>query len=357
MTSALSKVTASLVHYPHLRRRPPPPAYFAGRHHQHAVGQQRRLGRELRRRLQPGLAADDLRRRGARSPSPPARLRSSARSSPQTPLSVFIGKAGTNVNGIWRLRVVDQVLAGYGHASSAGRCSLRPAECMDGGGECPGADLALGMTAQPEPVIVGNNLTYTIAVTNNGPSYRHECRRHSPAPQRRHLRFRLLLPGKPVAQAGGVVTCNLGPMALPRPGHHDGRGPARPTTGTIDLDRQRDFRASPILTPPTTPPPSSRTSIPSPRTSPSAWLAAPNPALVGSTLTYTVSVTNNGPSAASGHHRHQRAAGQRRVPFGDGVAGLDHHRRQCGRLDDLPRLVQRRPRHGHHPGHSDRRGH
>ena len=46
--------------------------------------------------------------------------------------------------------------------------NLSSVTCTDGGGECPGADLALGMTASPEPVITGNNLTYTISVTNNG---------------------------------------------------------------------------------------------------------------------------------------------------------------------------------------------
>ena len=80
---------------------------------------------------------------------------------------------------------------------------------MDGGGECPGADLALGMTAQPEPVVVGNYLTYTISVTNNGPG--------SP----KNVNVSHLLPGGVIfvsatssqgacSQAGGVVTCSLG---------------------------------------------------------------------------------------------------------------------------------------------------
>ena len=80
---------------------------------------------------------------------------------------------------------------------------------MDGGGQCPGADLALGMTAQPDPVIVGNNLTYTIAVTNIGPS------------SATNVVVTHLLPGSVTfvsastsqgaySQAGGVVTFSLG---------------------------------------------------------------------------------------------------------------------------------------------------
>ena len=34
----------------------------------------------------------------------------------------------------------------------------------------PSADLALAVTAAPDPLLVGGNLTYTMIVTNNGPS-------------------------------------------------------------------------------------------------------------------------------------------------------------------------------------------
>src|SRR5205807_8567261 len=35
----------------------------------------------------------------------------------------------------------------------------------------PSADLTVGLTATPEPVLVGSSLTYNITVTNNGPSF------------------------------------------------------------------------------------------------------------------------------------------------------------------------------------------
>ena len=55
-------------------------------------------------------------------------------------------------------------------SSSAGPSPSLRLSAPDGGGECPGSDLAIGMTAPPEPVLVSNYLTYSIAVTNNGPS-------------------------------------------------------------------------------------------------------------------------------------------------------------------------------------------
>ena len=56
---------------------------------------------------------------------------------PQTPLSVFIGKSGTNVNGTWRLRAVDQAGQDVG-TIQCWSLFLSPAHCIDGGGECPG---------------------------------------------------------------------------------------------------------------------------------------------------------------------------------------------------------------------------
>ena len=215
---------------------------------------------------------------------------------PQTPLSVFIGKADTNVNGAWRLRAVDQMFIDSGTVQ-CWSLSLEPAQCVDGGGECPGADLALGMTSQPEPVVVGSYLTYTISVTNNGPG--------SP----KNVTVSHLLPGGVIfisatssqgacSQAGGVVTCSLGQV------NNGGRA-------TITVVVQ------PALTGNLTSTASVSSSEPDPDASnnsativsranpPTAdlvvgLLAMPNPVLVGGTLTYTVSVTNNGPSAASG---------------------------------------------------------
>lgn len=88
---------------------------------------------------------------------------------PQQPLAVLVGKSGAAVNGTWRLRAVDRATLDTG-AIECWSLFLWPAECTDGGGSCPGADLAVSMTAAPDPVFLGSNLVYTITVTNRGPS-------------------------------------------------------------------------------------------------------------------------------------------------------------------------------------------
>src|SRR5207245_1813550 len=88
---------------------------------------------------------------------------------PQQPLAVFVGKGGTNVNGTWKLHVFDSFFSDVG-TIQCWSLFLYPAMCTDGGTQCPGADLALGMTASPEPVFLGSNLVYTISLTNIGPN-------------------------------------------------------------------------------------------------------------------------------------------------------------------------------------------
>src|SRR5262249_19091180 len=72
---------------------------------------------------------------------------------PDAPLSVYAGKNGTNVNGLWALRIVDDVQQDSG-VLNCWSLSLATALCGDGGGTCPGADVTIGMTAAPDPVFV-----------------------------------------------------------------------------------------------------------------------------------------------------------------------------------------------------------
>ncbi len=129
---------------------------------------------------------------------------------PQTPLSVFIGKAGTNINGNWRLRVSDQAAQDVG-TIQCWSLILTPAACKDGGGECPGADLALGMSAQPAPVIIGGYLTYTITVTNRGPSSAKNVAVTHQLPSSLIYVSAVSSQGT-CSQAGGVVSGSLGTL-------------------------------------------------------------------------------------------------------------------------------------------------
>src|SRR6266404_3226671 len=131
---------------------------------------------------------------------------------PEQPLSVYIGKSGTNANGIWTLHVIDEALFDIG-TINCWSLNITPTDCIDGGGECPGADMALGMVAQPEPALVGGNLTYTISVTNKGPS------------TAKSVSVSQALPGSVIfvsssssqggcSFSGGVVSCSLGDMPV-----------------------------------------------------------------------------------------------------------------------------------------------
>lgn len=215
---------------------------------------------------------------------------------PQTPLSVFIGKAGTNVNGIWRLRLMDQ----YPMDAGTLQCwslFLSPAQCKDGGGECPGSDLTLRMTALPDPVLVGGALTYSIVVTNQGPS------------TARNVTVTHLLPSSVIfstascsqgswSQAGGLVTCYLGTIAaggqatISVAGNPTTAGAISSTASVTssEADPNPSDNSATVVT--QVIPPTADLAV--------GLQAVPNPVVINGTLTCTVSVTNNGPSDGSG---------------------------------------------------------
>jgi uncharacterized repeat protein (TIGR01451 family) len=214
---------------------------------------------------------------------------------PTQPLAVFTGKSGANVNGIWQLRASDQFQGDFA-AIQCWSLIITPTLCTDGGGQCPGADMALGMTGQPNPVFVGNNLTYSIAVTNLGPSTATNVTVTHLLPANSTLVSVSTSQGT-YSHQGSAVTFNLGPMAA--------RAPAaltvvvQPTvagkvfsTATVSSE-QPDFNADNNS--------ATVQTIVSPATADLAVAiaAVPNPVLNGSPLTYTVTLVNNGPSPAT----------------------------------------------------------
>lgn len=86
---------------------------------------------------------------------------------PDEPLDVFEGKSGAALNGQWRLRVVDSAANDVG-ILQCWTLSLFPTVCSDGGGPCLG-DLGVNVTASPVPGVTGQDLTYSVAVTNTRP--------------------------------------------------------------------------------------------------------------------------------------------------------------------------------------------
>lgn len=215
---------------------------------------------------------------------------------PEERLAVFNGKSGTNVNGIWQLRVVDQFATDIG-AIQCWSLFLTPSLCEDGGGQCPGVDMAIGMKGAPDPVFIGSNLVYTISITNQGPD------------TAKNVVMSQSLPGSVVfvgasasqgsiSHAGGTVTANLGTMpalatasltvtVLPTiPGVISSTATVvtsdtelNPANNTVTVTTRVNEPLSDLIV---------------------GMFAAPNPVLNGAPLTYTVSVTNKGPSTATG---------------------------------------------------------
>jgi uncharacterized repeat protein (TIGR01451 family) len=214
---------------------------------------------------------------------------------PETPFIVYEGKVGASVNGTWQLHAVDQV----GIDSGIIQCwslFLTPALCPDGGGQCPGVDLSIGMTPNPEPVFVGNNLVYTIGVTNAGPDLAKNVVVSQVLPASAIFVSGSASQGS-VSQSGGIVTANLGNL---NPGSSatvlvtvtPTQVGLLSTTATV-TSQNNDFDLS-----------NNSATVTSHVNPPFTDLAvglldAPDPTLVGQILTYTVSVTNRGPAPAT----------------------------------------------------------
>jgi uncharacterized repeat protein (TIGR01451 family) len=214
---------------------------------------------------------------------------------PETSFIVYSGKTGTNVNGTWQLHAVDQIQFGAG-TIQCWSLFLSPAICADGGGQCPGVDLSIGMTPNPEPVFVGNNLVYTISVTNAGPDLAQNVVVSQVLPAGVIYISGSASQGS-VSQSGGVVTGNLGNMPAGSVATmfvtvNPTQVGLLSTTATV-TSQNNDFDPS-----------NNSVTVVSHVNPPFADLAvglldAPDPTIVGQILTYTVSVTNRGPASAS----------------------------------------------------------
>jgi uncharacterized repeat protein (TIGR01451 family) len=84
---------------------------------------------------------------------------------PESPLSAFSRISG---DGVWRLYAFD--LAGGASTLQCWSLFLSPVTCEDGGGQCPGSDLSITMKANPIATSAYNPVTFTMTVSNAGPS-------------------------------------------------------------------------------------------------------------------------------------------------------------------------------------------
>ena len=84
---------------------------------------------------------------------------------PETPLSAFNMMSG---NGVWELYAYN--LLSQASTLQCWSLFISPLSCMDGGGQCPGSDLSITMKASPISTPTFAPVTYTMSVSNAGPS-------------------------------------------------------------------------------------------------------------------------------------------------------------------------------------------
>jgi uncharacterized repeat protein (TIGR01451 family) len=215
---------------------------------------------------------------------------------PLQPLSVFNLGSGTNLNGTWLLNVADE-FPGDVAELECWSLNISPYICVDGGGECPGSDLFLTMSASPLTVLVTSNLVYSLTVSNAGPS------------DAKDVAITQTLP----AGMGFVTTSNYPVNASVTGSNLNLTLGTIPVYGTATVDVVTipelpgvETAVATVGSPGTTPNPSENTAAATVLvTLPTADLAvtmtaAPAFVLQGGPLTYTITVTNNGPYAAQG---------------------------------------------------------
>jgi uncharacterized repeat protein (TIGR01451 family) len=162
----------------------------------------------------------------------------------------------------------------------------------------PTSDLAITKTDAPDPVALGSNLTYTLTVTNNGPDASTGSTVSDTLPA--GVTFVSATPSQgSCSEAAGTVTCPLGPLAVGASATIDIVVTVNPTA-TCPLSDTATVSG-------TEPDPDSANNSATAETAcaAEAELAitksdAPDPVALGSNLTYTLTVTNNGPGASTG---------------------------------------------------------
>jgi uncharacterized repeat protein (TIGR01451 family) len=158
------------------------------------------------------------------------------------------------------------------------------------------ADLAVTLIDSPDPVQVGDNLTYTATVTNNGPAAATGVTLTDTLPA--GVTFVSATPTQgSCVNSSGAVTCSIG--ALANSASATVTIVVTPTaTGTIT----NTVNVAANLTDDN---PSNNSASQTTTVNPKADLSiaktdSPDPATTGHNLTYTITVTNHGPSNAAG---------------------------------------------------------
>jgi uncharacterized repeat protein (TIGR01451 family) len=159
------------------------------------------------------------------------------------------------------------------------------------------ADLSVTNSDSPDPDPVGRQLTYTVHVLNNGPATATNVRVTDPLPSSVTFVSATTTQGTCFQSVPGTVVCDVG--SLPSGAHPDIVIRVTPqlsgnvtNTASIQSDQVDPTPANNSATATTT-----VTSLADVQVT---QTDSPDPVLVNGTLTYTISVLNNGPSPATG---------------------------------------------------------
>ena len=157
----------------------------------------------------------------------------------------------------------------------------------------PVADLSLTKTDSPDPVLAGANVTYTLTARNSGPAAATGVSISDTLP----ASVTFVSASSGCANNAGTVTCTVGGLAS---GASATRTIVVKTSQPGTLSNSASVRGDQF-----DPNAANNTATATTTVNPAADLAvtitdAPDPAALGQPLRYTIVVTNNGPSAATG---------------------------------------------------------
>jgi uncharacterized repeat protein (TIGR01451 family)/CSLREA domain-containing protein len=167
-----------------------------------------------------------------------------------------------------------------------------------GANAAPGTDVSVTLSDSPDPVTVGQNLTYMAVITNNGPGGANGVALVDSLPTGVNFVSTLLNDGT-CKQSAGTVYCWVGYLAsgeqtiltlVVTPVSAGSISNTIMASGyeTDPNAANNSFTASTTVN---APPASADLSL--------TKTGSPNPVLVGANLTYTITVTNNGPDTAT----------------------------------------------------------
>jgi uncharacterized repeat protein (TIGR01451 family) len=159
----------------------------------------------------------------------------------------------------------------------------------------PATDLAVTKTDSPDPLFAGQQLTYTVRVTNNGPALATGATVTDTLPA--GSTFVSASSTQGTCSGTATVTCGLGTIAS-----------GATVTVTIKIKPNTPgtiTNTASVIGDGPDPNPGNNSSTATTRVNPAADLAvtktdSPDPVHIGQALTYTIKVTNNGPQTATG---------------------------------------------------------